>query len=96
MEEILSVIDNFERALETETADEAYKKGVEVIVNASFGGFVIFQFIGAQNNHQRQLRQFRRDVFTCIFDFFVNVSRRFGEFFDVVCLDVVLQFGSKD
>ena len=31
VEEILSVIDNFERALETETADEAYKKGVELI-----------------------------------------------------------------
>ncbi|MCR5166261.1 MAG: nucleotide exchange factor GrpE [Oscillospiraceae bacterium] len=31
VEEILSVIDNFERALETETTDEAYKKGVELI-----------------------------------------------------------------
>ncbi|MGN0695891.1 MAG: nucleotide exchange factor GrpE [Oscillospiraceae bacterium] len=31
--EILSVIDNFERALATETSDEAYKKGVEMIFN---------------------------------------------------------------
>ena len=31
--EILSVIDNFERALAVETADEAYKKGVEMIFN---------------------------------------------------------------
>ncbi len=29
--EILSVIDNFERALNAETADESYKKGVEMI-----------------------------------------------------------------
>lgn len=29
--EILSVIDNFERALTVETADESYKKGVEMI-----------------------------------------------------------------
>ncbi len=31
--EILSVIDNFERALAAETSDEAYKKGVEMIFN---------------------------------------------------------------
>lgn len=31
VEEILSVVDNFERALSAETADEAYKKGVDMI-----------------------------------------------------------------
>ena len=31
--EILTVLDNFERALETETADESYKAGIEMIFN---------------------------------------------------------------
>lgn len=31
VEEILSVVDNFERALSAETSDEAYKKGVDMI-----------------------------------------------------------------
>ena len=33
VKEILSVIDNFERALETETQDESYKAGIEMIFN---------------------------------------------------------------
>lgn len=33
VEQILGVIDNFERALETECSDETFKKGVEMIFN---------------------------------------------------------------
>ena len=33
VKEILSVIDNFERALQTETQDESYKAGIEMIFN---------------------------------------------------------------
>ena len=33
VKEILAVIDNFERALETETQDESYKAGIEMIFN---------------------------------------------------------------